>query len=570
MFILEVKSMKVYKISTVFLMLVILFMCISFAVASDNATDSLSDSSKTFENIQKNVNENTTVNLDGYYSGDKEITISKSLTVQGVAGGAVLDGKNNTRAFNVQSGQVTFKNLKFTNCIANDGGAIFSKASITLINCTFINNYAVNGAAVYSLGNLTIADSSFTKNSAGKYGGVVYSFLSITKKQSTSRYGNIIIKNTKFNENSAESGGAVTAYFTSVSANSKFGNINIENCEFTGNNVTDMGGAIFISGEKNFGKLTLTKSLFNSNAAREGSALLISSMDGFNAENCNFNNNKAEKGTACFDFSVGSVIKNCNFTGNYADTISCVMAFLSTVTIENSRFSSNSLGVISSYSDSKITVINGKTKNNYGSIKVLDNSLKTVTPVTAAVDDFVTTYDSHEKFYTTLKNTYNNLPAQYFNFRFKFVSSKKTKTYYVTTNEDGKTHFKFTSSLPAGKYKVTFVSEDWSNIKGSAYITVKKAKTTVKAPKVTNKFKKSQYFKITVKYKKTKQSIKYNTKVKIKVYIGKKAKTYTVKIKDNGVCKFNTKKLTKGKHKVVIKDGSGNYKISAKSVIKIK
>lgn len=57
-------------------------------------------------------------------------------------------------------------------------------------------------------------------------------------------------------------------------------------------------------------------------------------------------------------------------------------------------------------------------------------------------------------------------------------------------------------------------------------------------------------------------------KTVIKLKIGKK--TYTVKTDSKGVAKFNTKKLKVGKYNVVISSGSDNYKISAKSTIKIK
>ena len=82
-------------------------------------------------------------------------------------------------------------------------------------------------------------------------------------------------------------------------------------------------------------------------------------------------------------------------------------------------------------------------------------------------------------------------------------------------------------------------------------VKIAKAKTTVKAPKVTNKYKKSELFKVTVKNKATKKAVS-NVKVNIKVYTGKKYKKYTVKTNSKGICKINTKTLKIGKHKVVI------------------
>ena len=59
-------------------------------------------------------------------------------------------------------------------------------------------------------------------------------------------------------------------------------------------------------------------------------------------------------------------------------------------------------------------------------------------------------------------------------------------------------------------------------------------------------------------------------KLKIKVYTGKKYKIYKLKTNKKGVAKLNTKKLKRGSHKVVITSGNSNYKVSAKSTIKIK
>ncbi|MBR4447941.1 right-handed parallel beta-helix repeat-containing protein [Methanobrevibacter sp.] len=120
--------------------------------------------------------------------------------------------------------------------------------------------------------------------------------------------------------------------------------------------------------------------------------------------------------------------------------------------------------------------------------------------------------------------------------------------------------------LDAGSYtlKIMHLESFYENTVKTVKLTVNKVKTTVKAPKVTYNFKKSKYFKITVKNKKTKKPIK----VLLKVKIGKK--TYKLKTNAKGIVKFNTKKLKVGKHKVKISSGNTNYQISAKSKITIK
>ena len=93
-----------------------------------------------------------------------------------------------------------------------------------------------------------------------------------------------------------------------------------------------------------------------------------------------------------------------------------------------------------------------------------------------------------------------------------------------------------------------------------------KATLKVTAPKVTNTYKESQTFKVTVKNKKTGKTLK-NVKATIK--IGKK--TYNKKTNSKGIITINTKSLKKGTYKVVIKiKATKKYKAaSKKSTIKI-
>lgn len=150
---------------------------------------------------------------------------------------------------------------------------------------------------------------------------------------------------------------------------------------------------------------------------------------------------------------------------------------------------------------------------------------------------------------------------------YKVYTNGKPKTYYSKTDSKGKTTFSLPKTLTAGKHTI----EIWvlnTNVKKTVTFTVSKAKTIVKAPKLTAKVKKSRYFKATIKNKATKKVVS-NVKVKIKVYTGKKYKTYTVKTNKKGIAKINTKKLKTGNHKVVISSGNANYQIKAKSTITI-
>lgn len=149
---------------------------------------------------------------------------------------------------------------------------------------------------------------------------------------------------------------------------------------------------------------------------------------------------------------------------------------------------------------------------------------------------------------------------------FKLYSGNKYKTYYRTVKSNGSVIFNIPAKLDAGVHKIEVIAD---TVMKKTSIKINKASTTVKAPKVTGKFKKSKYFKVTIKNKETKKLLS-NVKVKIKVFTGKKYKTYTVKTDKKGLAKININKLKTGKHKVIISSGNKNYKISAKSLITIK
>lgn len=149
----------------------------------------------------------------------------------------------------------------------------------------------------------------------------------------------------------------------------------------------------------------------------------------------------------------------------------------------------------------------------------------------------------------------------------KLTIKLKNKKYNAYSDSNGTVIFKIPKKLDAGTYNIK-ISVPHTKITKTIILKVNKAKATVNAPKLTAKFKKSKHFKITVKNRNTKKAIS-KVKIKIKVYTGGKYKTYTVKTNKKGIAKINTKNLKVGKHKVVISSANNNYRISAKSKIKI-
>lgn len=150
-----------------------------------------------------------------------------------------------------------------------------------------------------------------------------------------------------------------------------------------------------------------------------------------------------------------------------------------------------------------------------------------------------------------------------------FVDGKYNKRMNINHEKETLNLGKFS----VGKHTIRFFIKynhnayyNFTVIKGSASKSTIKT-TTVNAPSVTAYYKASKYFKVTIK--KNGKAVK-NLKLKLKVYTGKKTKTYTVKTNSKGVASFKTNKLRVGTHKVVISSTNKNYKVSKTSKIIIK
>ncbi len=149
----------------------------------------------------------------------------------------------------------------------------------------------------------------------------------------------------------------------------------------------------------------------------------------------------------------------------------------------------------------------------------------------------------------------------------KFTVTINKKKYYATSNAKGIATVKI-PVLKVGSYKVTVKgAKEYYNIKNiQTTVKVNKAKTTVKMAKSV---KKSKKYKITIKSKVTKKAVS-KVKIKVKVYTGKKVKTFKIKTNKKGIAKLSTRKLAKGKHKIIVSSLNKNYKISKKTTFKIK
>ena len=184
----------------------------------------------------------------------------------------------------------------------------------------------------------------------------------------------------------------------------------------------------------------------------------------------------------------------------------------------------------------------------------------------------VTTYYKGVKYFTVKLTNSAKKPIYDAKLNIKvYVSSSRYYNYKGNTGIDGKINLGL-DSLKPGTYKVVVTSGATKNFalkKVTSKIVVKKAPAKLTPTKLTAKKGVKKYFKVTVKNTKTKKVIK-GVKVKIKVYTGKKYKTYTVKTNSKGIANLNVKSLKVGSHKVVV-SSANKYVVAkaAKSTIKI-
>ena len=497
-------------------------------VEDDNLTNSITVSGNSFDDIQKTIdksNKHDIIELNGTYTpNNKVIVIKKPITIQGSENGAILNANNLDNVFEIEADNVILKGLTIINAkyhavsdVSFDG-----KQDLTIINCTFKNNKqfsTVEYVNYDNMGTLTLINSTFDRNTGG---AIEFMGKQLTvdecrfinnnvdpdemKGGAISAYAsNIMISKSNFENNYAYNGGAI------YSCNA---NIRISECNFTSNSARNHGGAIYAEGEMESIKnenipytLTILNTTFNSNSAKNIGKAVYSIVYNADIENSDF------KSSQDVYVKIGS-LKNIN--NNLSD-------------VQN------------------INSINATLKAKHTSLM----------------------HDSYDEL-LVYANT-ENIPFLKLKIKLVLYTGKTTKTYYKNLLKEEFENVQFSlSKLPVGKYKVKiYLESKYFKAKPlTTKITVKKAKTTVKAPKVTAKYKKSKKFSVKVKHKITGKSVK-NINLKIKVYTGKKSKTFTVKTNKKGVAKISTKKLRRGAHKVVITSKDKNYIVNKKSSIKI-
>ena len=360
----------------------------------------LSGESGSFSELQEII-DNTpaggSVNLTKDYIfayGDNDIDINKSITI--IGNGHVIDAFNSDdfiryRIFNIQSDNVTLKNITFTNGMSGDdfgGGAITIYGNNAIISdCNFIDNKLPSwmndvskGGAISISGNNTLINGCYFKQNsmsslvATMLGGAIYCD------------GNLNIINSVFEDNGvfdfeygSGSGGAIYCTDDLAVINSTFisnrvssygavggaiyspGSVYISDSIFIDNSVSGVsaeGGAI------NAAIVYVNGSVFEHNDVsgyHRDSEYLYSvggaiSSDEVNICNSNFTSNSASSEDKNYPSMGGAVHSSgiCNvegsiFINNSADKGESIWAYKAFSNVTNSTFTNNDFAIVKAY-----------------------------------------------------------------------------------------------------------------------------------------------------------------------------------------------------------------------------
>ena len=570
---------------------------------------------KHFEDVQNQINnakDGDEVNLSGVVYTPlnrdddtyKQITLKKSINISGVGGKTIFNAHGLWGIFLVKNiNHAVFKNITFTGSISGSAVSVVD-SNADFIDCVFDSNQGSVGSGLQVYSNnrdmtVNIINCTFKNNGAGlDYAGVGGGI-------ALGHYDHTLttnIKNSYFFNNIALRGAGI---YISGSDERK-GYLNIDNTTFEENRIqyqevefieisgcdigfwgyykydTKISNSRFIDSYDEENNYTLTLLLASDNNLVNNtflnSRLAFEKTDAI-IKDCSFQNSSLEFFFDGFESylyeptpapkseNLNYDINNCNFSDSFIvvgqgairnsnfDGTSIYKNSQKGLKLENCIFAKRSL--ITAFSN--INVLNSQFLDN-SVIKLDALSLKADISKISKV-----TYNSGKKITIKLMDAVTGEMVS--GVKVKIADSKAKKTYYVTSDKNGRAYFVLDTRLALGSHNLEFSCDDsrYTLTKSKQSITVSKAKTTITAPKVTGKFKKSKYFKVTVKDKTTKKVVK---DIKVKIKVGKK--TFNVKTNSKGVAQINTKSLAIGTHNVVISSGDSGYLMSSKSTIVIK
>ncbi len=557
----------------------------------------------TFTDLNQSIAKSSTVTLYNDYeydtAADSElfggIIIDKDMTING---NNHVIYSNSARTFLIsENSKVTINDLKIVGSNKNifySGGAIYNKGSLALNNCTIENcTTARSGGAIYNCELLSIVNCHFNYNTIElvdekdeAVGGAIYNYKTLVSVQNW------------FTGNEAQFGGAIANMGTS----------SLVYTNFFMNRAKTSGGAIYNDEDS---KCYINDSSLILNSAIYGGALYRcdASSCAFLANTADYGNNM-RKGSAynCTEASNDNDYSNVTMvsqydvqvtitqSGNYKNdkkiSIKVVdkngdpVAFegINVYVFKESNMEKVYLDdVVYTLSNGIATYRMNLNPGNYvvaaicaeedSNVAVLTNVKISTKSVTLKPTKLTTTYQSGKSFAVKVVDK-NNKPVSGVTVKLKVYTGKKYKTVTITTNSKGIAYY-LTSSLAVGTHKVVIsVGTGFSAKSVSSSIKIKPKKLRIITH--TSSSRDSSLL-ICGIYDNGAKMFLNKVKVQVKVYTGKKAKTFNLVsgpehklVNSNGICGIQTNKFSAGTHKVKIIVKGPKYTGSATTKLVIK
>ena len=212
----------------------------------------------------------------------------------------------------------------------------------------------------------------------------------------------------------------------------------------------------------------------------------------------------------------------------------------------------------------KHKIIYQSADNNYKSGQITRYVTVKTAPAKFSAPKVSTYYKSGRAFKIKLINTKTNKPIHTGKMNIKIYLSKNKYINYTGVS-DGNGFVQFKATLKPGTYKIVVSDYDKGYTAKAVTSQIKVSKSPIKIAPTALKVKKGKYFKVKVTSTKSKKVLSA-VKVKVRVYTGKKYKTYTIKTNKKGIASLKIKQKV-GKHKVVLTPYQTKY-YTAKKVTK--
>lgn len=466
--------------------------------------------------------------------------------------------------------EVNVNNLLVLNCNFNSNPktAIYNEgASTNITNCSFLNSdkFAINLPYEKSHKSKNIIDNCrFINITNTDYSVVEIGSLNYT-----------LINNSVFINNIGKKG-VLNVY-------QPLNKLEIYNTQFINNTGLERGGAVYA------GSITkVINCLFKQNKAPTGSSICFEfAKDGTAIENTQFIDNVAENGRDVSGYCEMKVTRTEFYYGDtvlkitYADKMTnkpmsdaqiktYITKMEKTMFTNQNEFYQFVNAIHKTSNDGSMTVKLSSLKVGTYNFYLTDedslvNSELQITvkkaPTKLVASKLTTAYDPNGYYIVKVINskTQKAIP------NLKVTVTVSGKKITATTDKNGQAKFSLSKfALGLNKLQISVSDSNANSAKATSILKLNKAKTIITAPKVTAKYKKSAYFKVTVKT--TSKKLVKNTNIKVKI----DSKTYNVKTNSKGIAQVNTKSLKIGTHKVTISSGDSRLTMSKKSTIVIK